>query len=158
MSNLDKYEEFVGRMMFKDGVSMPIEYICLGLVGEYGELEEALGGCDRDEVLKELGDVLWYATALFLAIRPLGRPYEITERQTAPTAIAGICDHVKKNCWHGKDLDYGLIQNRLNSVMAELLLAATALGWTIEDVAQANMDKLEKRYPQGFVEGGGIRD
>jgi hypothetical protein len=31
-------------------------------------------------------------------------------------------------------------------------------GALIEDAMRFNIDKLEKRYPMGFVEGGGIRD
>ena len=159
----DEYEEFVTRMMQKNGVPMPIEYIALGLSGEYGELEDAIedngnGDATNEDVLKEIGDVLWYLSAMFITIKNERRDYSSGKPASAAGSVSQICDHVKKYKWHGKDLDYGLVQSRLDILLLVLCTATRSFGWTIDEVMQSNMDKLKSRYPQGFIEGGGIRD
>jgi NTP pyrophosphatase (non-canonical NTP hydrolase) len=87
--------------------SVPLTYPALGLVGEAGEVAEKVKKIYRDdkgqvtdekkqEIKKELGDVLWYTTQL-----------------------------------------------------------ATELGFSLEEVAQANLDKLFSRLDRGVLGGSG---
>ena len=80
-----------------------IVYPALGLVGEAGEIAEKVKkwlrgdkGLDKQELLKELGDPLWYIAAL-----------------------------------------------------------ADDLGFTLQDVVDANISKLESRKERGVIKGSG---
>ena len=64
---------------------------------------------------------------------------------------AGECaDLVKKQCFQdGRAIRNDLI-DELGDVMWYVAETAAALGVTMEEVAQHNVDKLRKRYPEGF--------
>ena len=67
------------------------------------------------------------------------------------TGEAGeVADHVKKWMFQGHDLDTDKIVKELGDIRYYLELACYAMGVTIEQVEQANSDKLRKRYPNGF--------
>ncbi len=57
---------------------------------------------------------------------------------------------VKKMTAHGHPFDPLALQDELGDVLWYLAEAATAVGLDLEDIAQANVDKLLKRYPDGF--------
>ena len=62
-------------------------------------------------------------------------------------------DLVKKCLFQGKELNKEnreLMIKELGDVMWYLAQGCMALGVTIDDVLWANIDKLEKRYPNGF--------
>ena len=62
-------------------------------------------------------------------------------------------DLVKKCLFQGKELNKEnreLMIKELGDVMWYLSQGCMALGVTIEEVLWANIDKLEKRYPNGF--------
>lgn len=60
------------------------------------------------------------------------------------------CDLVKK-CFYqdGRDIRASMM-DELSDVMWYVAEAVTAMGWTLDEVAQHNIDKLRKRYPDGF--------
>lgn len=61
-----------------------------------------------------------------------------------------VADLIKKEIYHGKQVTtYDLI-NELSDVRWYLEYLCIALGVTIEEVEQANVAKLRKRYPNGF--------
>lgn len=95
---LNEYQQLAMRTAGTNTISAKIENGILGLCGESGECADMLKKyyyqeheLDKDELAKELGDVLWYCAEL-----------------------------------------------------------ATGLGLTLEEVAQRNIDKLKRRYPEGF--------
>lgn len=60
------------------------------------------------------------------------------------------CDLVKKHTYQdGRPIYIDLI-DELGDVLWYVAEAASALGVTLESVAQGNVDKLKKRYPEGF--------
>jgi len=62
-------------------------------------------------------------------------------------------DLVKKCLFQGKELNKEnkeLMVKELGDVMWYLAQGCMALGVTIDEVIWANIDKLEKRYPNGF--------
>lgn len=60
------------------------------------------------------------------------------------------CDLVKK-CFYqdGRDIRESLL-DELSDVLWYVAEAVSAMDWTLEDVARHNVDKLRRRYPEGF--------
>lgn len=64
---------------------------------------------------------------------------------------SGECaDLVKKHLFQGHELDAEKLANELGDVAWYLALASYAIGYSLETVLQMNVDKLRKRYPDGF--------
>lgn len=61
-------------------------------------------------------------------------------------------DYIKKHLYHGHDLDPEMVKKELGDVLWYVAGLATAVGLNLDDVAQGNVDKLKKRYPEGFSE------
>ena len=61
-----------------------------------------------------------------------------------------VCDLVKKHIFHGHELDRAALIKELGDVAWYLAEAAEAIGCSLEEVLQANIDKLKSRYPEGF--------
>lgn len=65
---------------------------------------------------------------------------------------------IKKKFFHGKDYDLADVKKELGDILYYVAVAAADHGLGFEDVATANVEKLRKRYPSGFENGGGIRE
>ena len=59
-------------------------------------------------------------------------------------------DIVKKWLAQGHELDKERLAKELGDIAWYLAEAATALDLSLEQILQANIDKLKKRYPNGF--------
>lgn len=69
------------------------------------------------------------------------------------TGEAGeVADLIKKKLGHGHELDSQRVKKELGDVLWYVSEAAFLAGWTLEEIAQANIDKLKKRFPDGFSE------
>jgi NTP pyrophosphatase (non-canonical NTP hydrolase) len=71
--------------------------------------------------------------------------------------VMGLCgesgeaiDIVKKWLAQGHELDKEKLAKELGDIAWYLAESATALDLNLEDVFQANIEKLQKRYPEGF--------
>ena len=71
--------------------------------------------------------------------------------------VMGLCgesgeaiDIVKKWLAQGHELDKQKLAKELGDIAWYLAETATALDMDLEDVFAANIDKLRKRYPEGF--------
>lgn len=71
--------------------------------------------------------------------------------------VMGLCgesgeaiDIVKKWLAQGHALDREKLAKELGDIAWYLAETATALDLNLEDIFQANIDKLKKRYPEGF--------
>lgn len=156
-----KFEEHVEYRMSKDGRPMPLPFIILGIVGEMGELVETLERHEkftRADVLSEMGDVLWYFQAACLDQGiPLHGMIAVDHGDSLPVILGRIAEAGKKLAWHGKTYWPHQIAALLAPLLAHLQLMSTVSGVPFGEAMEANVEKLEKRYPRGFVEGGGIR-
>ena len=81
----------------------------------------------------------------------------LSERDTLINGVMGLCgesgeaiDIVKKWLAQGHELDKVRLAKELGDVAWYLAEAATALDIPLEDIFQGNLDKLKKRYPEGF--------
>jgi len=75
----------------------------------------------------------------------------ITNAVLGLSGEAGECaDMIKKMRYQGHPLEVRELILELGDVMWYVAAAATALGIKLEDVGQRNIEKLRKRYPNGF--------
>lgn len=82
---------------------------------------------------------------------------ELDRRDVLINSVMGLCgesgeaiDIVKKWLAQGHELDKAHLAEELGDIAWYLAEAATALELPLETVLQANIDKLKRRYPDGF--------
>ena len=82
---------------------------------------------------------------------------ELDKKDILINSVMGLCgesgeaiDIVKKWVAQGHELDKEHLAKELGDIAWYLAEAATALDMSLEDILQANIDKLKKRYPKGF--------
>lgn len=64
---------------------------------------------------------------------------------------AGECaDMIKKHMFQGHELDQEHMAKELGDICWYIAIAADALGYDLETIMKMNVDKLRKRYPEGF--------
>lgn len=61
-----------------------------------------------------------------------------------------IVDYVKKVIFHGHPLDREKLKLEIGDNLYYLARLANLLNYSLEEVAKANIEKLKKRYPEGF--------
>lgn len=61
-----------------------------------------------------------------------------------------VNDILKKHLFQGHDLDRVAMAKELGDLCWYIAVAAHALGYSLEEVFQMNIDKLWQRYPEGF--------
>jgi NTP pyrophosphatase (non-canonical NTP hydrolase) len=82
---------------------------------------------------------------------------ELSRRDVLINSVMGLCgeageaiDIVKKWMAHGHELDREHLAKELGDIAWYLAEAATALDLSLDEILEANIEKLKKRYPQGF--------
>jgi NTP pyrophosphatase (non-canonical NTP hydrolase) len=82
---------------------------------------------------------------------------ELSDRDVLINGVMGLCgeageaiDIVKKHLHQGHPLDKEALVKELGDIAWYLAETATALGVSLEEVMERNIEKLKKRYPQGF--------
>ena len=63
---------------------------------------------------------------------------------------------VKKMTAHGHPFNKESLEDELGDVLWYIAEAATAAGLNLEDIADQNLKKLAKRYPEGFSQENSI--
>ena len=88
----------------------------------------------------------------------------LSEREILLNGVMGLCgesgeaiDIVKKHLFHGHELDREKLIKELGDVAWYLAETATALGVDLEEILRTNIEKLKKRYPEGFDSERSIR-
>ena len=81
----------------------------------------------------------------------------LSKREMLINSMMGLCgesgeaiDIVKKHIFHGHELDREKLIKELGDVAWYLAEAAHALDVSLEEILEKNIEKLKKRYPQGF--------
>lgn len=82
---------------------------------------------------------------------------ELNEKDVLINGVMGLCgesgeaiDIVKKWLAQGHELDRDKLIKEIGDVAWYIAEIAHALGVTLEEVLQKNIDKLKARYPDGF--------
>lgn len=81
----------------------------------------------------------------------------LTKKDQLINSVMGLCgeageaiDIVKKHLAHGHDLNRGHLIEELGDIAWYLAEAADALDVNLEEVLILNIEKLKRRYPEGF--------
>lgn len=81
----------------------------------------------------------------------------LTDKELLTSCVLGLswksedcADIVKKHLFQGHELDTEKLANELGDVAWYLAVTAKVIGLDLETVLQMNVDKLYKRYPDGF--------
>lgn len=81
----------------------------------------------------------------------------LSKKDVLVNGVMGLCgesgeaiDIVKKHLAQGHPLDKEKLAKELGDVAWYLAETAWALDIPLEDILQANIEKLRKRYPEGF--------
>lgn len=61
-----------------------------------------------------------------------------------------VADSVKKAYMQGHGIDRAHIAEELGDVLWYVAETATAIGYDLDTIMQMNIDKLRRRYPEGF--------
>ena len=64
--------------------------------------------------------------------------------------VGELTDMVKKWIFHEKELDEDHAKKELGDVMWYIAMICESFGWSLDEIMQMNIDKLKKRYPDGF--------
>ena len=82
---------------------------------------------------------------------------ELTPREHLYNGILGLAgetgecaDLVKKHCYQDARPIHDALLDELGDVLWYAAETAVALGVTLDEVAQHNIEKLRRRYPEGF--------
>ena len=89
-----------------------------------------------------------------MARRTAGTKQTSDKMEEALFGLAGevgeLCDHYKKHKHQGHELSYDHMAEEAGDVLWYLAEIADALGLPLEEIARRNIEKLRKRYPEGF--------
>lgn len=61
-----------------------------------------------------------------------------------------MADHMKKALFQGHAIDPHHLAEELGDILWYLCLACNPLEYSLEAVMQCNVEKLQRRYPNGF--------
>lgn len=164
----------------------------IGLIGETCEVAELLLDQSRyirlnkEDIIKELGDTLWYMSRLLddwdIPMEKVAKcndmysfsiRYWIGETQTnynknledamkyhakKMVQCAGkVVETLKKHFFQKHDLNLHIVTLECKKLLVEMSNIAFWFGCTLEDIALANLEKSAKRYPNGFTGENSIK-
>lgn len=88
------------------------------------------------------------------AMRTAGMENKIYRLGNFALGIAGeageVADYIKKVLYHGHPMDKDKLCKELGDVLWYIATLADTACFTLEEVARVNIEKLKKRYPEGF--------
>lgn len=132
----------------------------IGIQTESTELFEAVNGyihIDIENVKEEIGDLLWYISAV---VRAENIKIEIQNEEslsifpivTRIQILAGnLVDIVKKGIFYNKKPDMNFIHEQIKILIHLINKICSYYDWDIEEVMAENIKKLKKRYPRQFT-------
>jgi len=143
---------------------------CMGLIGESGEVVDIVkkwkfqsgdhAQLPKDKLIEELGDVLWYcaeiSTAQMAEMIPVIRAMGLEEIQydgklhIEALFLAKLAQSMT-DAWLYPD-EYTLEPLYIVACIIDLIgyMLKTYCGSTLEECMERNIEKLKRRYPDGF--------
>ena len=125
-------------------------HAALGICTELAELKD---GDTIVNLVEEIGDVYWYlAIADDVLSWQETIPYSTVVEKSAMFYLGEIQDVIKRHIFYGKELDTVRISTAFKGIAWHLLDDLNKRGLRVEDSWEANIIKLEKRYPDKFFD------
>jgi NTP pyrophosphatase (non-canonical NTP hydrolase) len=153
--NLNEYQELAKRTAtHPDPNADMYELMALGLIGETGEVVDIIKKhkfhnvpMDVDKLKKEVGDILWYLTNA-LTLNQLRVGTYITGRKHMVFSTIRMAENAAEIA-AGVAFDV-IYKTVLQDFLEQLSMLAAAYNFTLEEAAECNIEKLKRRYPDGF--------
>jgi NTP pyrophosphatase (non-canonical NTP hydrolase) len=143
--------------------SAKVAYPALGLVSEVGELLDTEFG-DRDALVKELGDVVWYCAAIATDLDfKLSEAYGFAKCEFI-SDVQGIWKNAHLIAGRVKKIIRGdsgrtgkilAIRGYVGDVIRRVEALAAEAESSLEEVCEGNLDKLFDRKDRGQIKGDG---
>lgn len=94
-----------------------------------------------------------YQKAAARSINPALYPEQVLHHALhGMSGEVGEIHSIYQKSYQGHEIDTDHVKKELGDLLWFIAEYCTALGWTLEEVAQMNIDKLKARYPEGFSE------
>ena len=107
--------------------------------------------------MSDFADFDEYQLLAMRTASPEGLATTSTMLNNAALGLAGesgeIADHVKKVMFHGHPLDDATrdkIAKEIGDILWYCAMASQGIGLGLAEIARMNVEKLKKRYPEGF--------
>lgn len=120
-----------------------VAYMFFNLMGEVGELIEKVNNYTNENDLEEMADML--STYSVEAKRIRKEPEDFHSRGTVK-----MFDKHVESLKTDKDL-----QKECGDILWQLAGLCSVMGWSLEDIAQQNLDKLADRQQRNQIDGDG---
>ena len=98
--------------------------------------------------VRELDD--YQQAALRTAGNPAAQGWLFEKLLALPEEVGEVLGSIKKAEYHGHTTSSESIKKELGDVLWYVACIAHWYGYTLSDVASTNIEKLRKRYPDGF--------
>ena len=156
MKDIDEYQSLAHRTMKQEEIPKMMLHCIMGMAGEVGELREAMGP-EGETIVGELGDCMWYSanlcqilgykmTHLFQReVAGVGLGWSLIDQMMV--ASSRLIELAKKHEFYGKGYDLAELENYLAMYLHALVKLILSYELDVEYVAETNIKKLEKRYP-----------
>lgn len=115
-----------------------------GLADEYFELQIAISVNDKENILEELGDMLFYTEAFIIDVEV--EPFPPFKPLTIEDTMQKLYQITKRHIFYEQDLDKDSLYNIYLNIKSWIQWYASQIGKTIRDVEIHNMSKLGERY------------
>ena len=128
-------------------------HAALGICTELAELSEAEGEQSRVNWVEEIGDVFWYlAIADDVVSFESQRHFTIFPTKSCMFYLGEVQDVIKRHIFYGKELDTSRLRIALEAIGWHMYDELRQMNYEVEDAWEANIIKLEKRYPDKFFD------
>ena len=71
--------------------------------------------------------------------------------------VGEVVDLLKKFFYHGHEVDSNRLKSELGDILWYVSAVASLFNLDLQEIAQGNIEKLEKRYPNGFSSEASIK-
>ena len=171
--NFSDYQHLAMRTAADLGMVLNTQHACLGIISELGELCDMIKRhiaygkpLDAVNAKEEIGDICWYVALLCKAFGHSIEELEFSEagvnRSAAEVGTCSLTTVALGACYlgmlvvaegaHDEDDLAGEGPNHadVGGLLLALAVLARRFGFTLQDAMEANIAKLQKRFPDKF--------